>query len=110
MHWKKLFIGLASFIVGTVIYVSINEHFVTNAKRFSNALIPFLETYKTEHGGYPEKLQPDWYAGKKIPRLIDLHEFYAQRTNSFSLTFKNKWELGDNIYAYHSGEEWVNFD
>lgn len=91
---------------------------VAEAKLFCESLIPKLQQELLETGRYPDQLDPDWWAGKKVPPLISPNEMYSviQQTTPpsnrvFVLSFENPYAFWDNIVRFRSDNmAWDSFD
>ena len=83
------------------------------AMRFCEFLIPMIEAAEQRDGKYPDKLDPAWIKGKRIPELIRGKDFYLSDGNRYLLRIQNPGDFMDDIWGYHGHQgtgSWVNYD
>ncbi|MBE0542691.1 MAG: hypothetical protein IH623_15140 [Verrucomicrobia bacterium] len=105
-------------VLGLLSFRTWNSLQVRDAKLFCESLIPKLRQELSETGKYPDKIDPAWWAGKKVPPLINTHEMYSiiQLTSPpsnrvFILRFENPYAFWDNIVRFRSDDmAWDSFD
>lgn len=96
----------ASFPAGVLLL----EHDVAEARMFCESLVPFLESYKQQHGSYPETVQEVLPRGQRVPRLLRKQDFYQLHQNNFSLEFSVHDGFLPTIHVYYpSTGEWETY-
>jgi len=87
-----------------------NDLSEAEAKRFCEGLMPRIEERKQATGKFPEKLDPSWTQGAKIPRLIHEQAFYAAHEEYYDFHFRNPRRL-NSLFVYNSKlKAWLNGD
>jgi hypothetical protein len=83
------------------------------ARSFCDHLIPRLEAYKREHGGYPEAIPPDWLQSEAVPKLVDRRTFYIGSKDSYWFRFRDPSWFWNDVWGRSSawpGGEWIQYD
>ena len=84
-----------------------------DAMRFCEALVPQIEAANKRDGNYPTVIDPQWIAGKRIPKLIRVQDFYLSHSSGYLLRFRNPGDFFDDIWGFHSHDgtgSWANYD
>ena len=89
-------------------------HEAREAKRFCEALVPKIIQVKAQTGRFPDDVDPSWWRGQRVPRLIDTNNFYyvaGYNNTFFQLQFENPYHIFDNITAFDSYTmSWIDSD
>jgi hypothetical protein len=94
-------------IVGLAIPLNhlVMERAVATAKKYPEKVAPFLEEYRTAHGGYPESLE--LIKNKpSVPRLLRRSYGYRSNGNSYEFTFPQPGGLIDTWNYYSNTASW----
>ncbi|HWW01247.1 MAG TPA: hypothetical protein VNZ64_16240 [Candidatus Acidoferrum sp.] len=60
---------------------------VAEAKAFCESLLPAIQRAQAVSGSYPKQVDPQWWAGRSVPRLIHTQKFYHSKGTNFLLGF-----------------------
>jgi len=72
---------------------------VVEAKHFCEGFVPELEAVRQQAGKYPNKIDPGWLKGKRIPEFIDPHNFYTSSGVMFQFYFRYPGDFWDNLWG-----------
>jgi hypothetical protein len=108
-----LLITCASVLVGFVGFVVSQDRIrVRDAKAFCESLIPRLEAEKAQKGRYPEKLDPDWWKGRELPKHIKGREFYWSSSGgrTYAFGFPSASLLYDMVQYDPMWKRWTEYE
>ena len=72
---------------------------VVEAKHSCEGFVPELEAVGQQDGKYPNKTDPGWLKGKRIPEFIDPDNVYTSSGEMFRFYFRYPGDFWDNLWG-----------